>query len=76
MEYKVVPIFPVQKKNEDAKALAQNFEIMIQNYNAQGWQYIRTESLKVWVDGNSGCFGIVGATPGYYAERQMLVFKK
>jgi hypothetical protein len=74
MEYKVVAIAPTVKGNEDMKILAQNFEGILKRNAAEGWTYIRTESLKVWVK-NSGCFSLFGP-PGHYTEKQMIVFRK
>lgn len=75
MEYKVVPINPIQREKETEVHVAQEFEAMIKKYNAEGWEYLRTESLKIWVNGDNGCFGF-GGKPGYYSEKQMVVFKK
>lgn len=75
MEYKAVSIVPAQGKNEDGRHIAQNFEDLIKKYHAEGWEYVRVETLQVWVNPIGGCFGI-GQTPGYYASRQMVIFKK
>lgn len=75
MEYKVVGIVPSQTEKESINDLAQRFEDIIKKHTTDGWEYVRTESLKTWVKGNSGCFGF-GATPSFYMERQMIVFKK
>lgn len=75
MEYKVVSIVPVQREKETGTHVAQELESLIKKYHSDGWEYLRVESLKTWVDGDKGCFGI-GGTPGYYAEKQMVVFKK
>jgi len=75
MEYKVISINPVQKNNETGMQVALELEGIIKKYHVEGWQYVRIESLKTWVAGDSGCFGI-GAKPGYYAERQVIVFQR
>lgn len=75
MNYKVVPIHPVQKDKENETHVAQEFESLLNRYQKEGWEYVRTESLKTWVDGDKGCFGL-GAKPGFYSEKQMVVFKK
>jgi hypothetical protein len=75
MEYKAIAINPVQKDQTNDKQVAQDFEDLLQKYNAEGWQYIRTESLKTWVNPVGGCFGL-GEKPGYYSEKQMVIFKK
>ena len=74
MEYKVVSIKPVQVDG-NAMQVAQDLENLIKKYHAEGWQYVRVESLKTWVTGDKGCFGF-GATQGYYVENQMIVFTK
>lgn len=75
MEYKVVSIVPVQKEKEDGTHVAKSLENLINQHKAEGWEYIRVENLKTWVNPSGGCFGF-GQTPGYYAEKQMVVFKK
>ena len=75
MEYKVVSVSPSQKGSVNPQVLALEFESIINKYKMDGWQYVRIESLKVWVD-KSGCFGLIGAGTGYYAEKQMIVFTK
>jgi len=75
MEYKVVPITPVQKNKEDITHIAQELESLIKKHHTDGWEYVRIESLKVWVNPIGGCFGF-GTVPGYYAEKQMMIFKK
>lgn len=75
MEYKVVPIVPIQKDKETAAHVAQEFEALIKKYNSEGWEYIRTESLKTWVAGDNGCFGF-NAKQGFFDERQMVIFRK
>jgi hypothetical protein len=75
MDYKVVSIVPVQRDKENGTHVAQDLENMIKKNHAEGWEYVRVESLKTWVNPAGGCFGF-GATPGYYAERQMVIFKK
>lgn len=75
MEYKVIAIVPIQKEKETVMHVAQEFENIIKKYNSDGWEYIRTESLKTWVSPSGGCFGI-GQTPGFYQEKQMIIFKR
>lgn len=75
MEYKVVSIVPVQKEKETGVQVAQDLENTIKQHSRDGWAYVRVENLKTWVNPAGGCFGF-GQTPGYYAERQMIVFKK
>ena len=75
MEYKAIAIFPSQKSGQNDQVLALELESIIKKHHLDGWQYVRIESLKVWVD-KSGCFGLIGAGTGYYAERQMIIFTR
>ena len=75
MEYKVIGIVPVLDEKQNINDLAKQFEDMIKKHTTDGWEYVRTESLKTWVNGNKGCFGF-GATPGFYAEKQLMIFRK
>jgi hypothetical protein len=76
MEYKVVPFTAtiVQKKEKTA-VIAIQLENLIETFNADGWQYVRLESVSTFVQPDAGCFGI-GATPGGMASYQMVVFRK
>ncbi|MCG7502066.1 DUF4177 domain-containing protein [Tenacibaculum sp. Mcav3-52] len=76
MEYKVIPFTPSIDRNKGNSAkVAQQLEVIISNYNDQGWRYVRLESVETHVLPDSGCFGI-GSQPGYTAYRQMIVFSK
>ncbi len=75
MDYKVVSIVPVQKDKETAQHVAQDLENLIKRYASEGWEYVRVEDLKTWVNPVGGCFGL-GQQPGYYSNRQMIVFRK
>ncbi|HEY0031323.1 MAG TPA: hypothetical protein VGC65_11230 [Bacteroidia bacterium] len=75
MEYKVVSINPVQKDQANDKQVAQDFEDMLKKYHTEGWEFHCTQSLKTWVNPAGGCFGFF-ETPGFYSEKQMVVFKK
>jgi hypothetical protein len=74
MEYKVISIIPVKKGT--VLDLAKEFEMLINKYSSEGWEYIRIETLKSWVPAiPGGCFGSQG-TPGYYTEDYFIVIKK
>lgn len=75
MEYKVVSIVPVQKDKETAQHVALELENLIKKYDTEGWEYVRVENLMTWVNPVGGCFGL-GQPPGYYSQRQMVVFRK
>ena len=76
MEYKVVPfVATLDQKKETTSVVARQLETLVAQYNDQGWQYIRLESVSTYVQPDAGCFGI-GAKPGYFASYQMVVFSK
>ncbi|CAM1358439.1 conserved hypothetical protein [Tenacibaculum sediminilitoris] len=76
MEYKVIPFTPSIDRNKGNSAkVAQQLEVIISNYNDQGWRYVRLESVETYVIADPGCFGF-GAKPGFTAYRQMIVFSK
>lgn len=76
MEYKVVPFTAIlDQKKETSQVVAGQLEKLIQNYNQQGWEYVRLESVSTFVQPDSGCFGI-GAKPGYMSAYQIIVFSR
>lgn len=76
MEYKVIPFTAtLNQQKETTNVIADQLENTIKQYNHQGWEYVRLESVSTYVQPDSGCFGF-GAKPGYLASYQMLVFRK
>lgn len=75
MEYKVVPIVPMQGVKQTNKDVAQEFENVFKKYHADGWGFVRVENLLTWVSPIGGCFGF-GQTPGYNKTLQVIVFRK
>ena len=76
MEYKVVAFTAtLNQKNETTNTVASQLENLIQQYNNQGWAYVRLESVSTYVQPDTGCFGL-GAKPGYLASYQMVVFSR
>lgn len=76
MEYKVVPFTAIlDQKKETSQVVAGQLEKLIQNYNQQGWEYVRLESVSTFIQPDSGCFGI-GAKPGYMSAYQIIVFSR
>lgn len=76
MEYKVVPfIATLNQQKETTNTVANQLENLINQFNHQGWEYVRLESVSTYVQPESGCFGL-GAKPGYMASYQMVVFSK
>ncbi|WP_158797881.1 hypothetical protein [Pedobacter sp. L105] len=75
MEYKVVPFVAViNQQKETTKVVADQLEQLIQKFHAEGWEYLRLESVSTYVQPESGCFG--GGTPGRMTAHQMVVFTK
>lgn len=76
MEYKVVPFTAtLNQQKETTSAVADQLEILIKRLDAQGWEYVRLESVSTYVQPDSGCFGL-GGKPGYMASYQMIVLRK
>ena len=76
MKYKVVPLEPsFDMKKSSTTDASEYLEKFINHYETQGWRYIRVEIISTYVSGENGCFGF-GATPGYTANKQMVVFSK
>lgn len=75
MEFIVVPFAAQVKQNETTAAVATQMQSVINSYVAQGWEYLRMDSVQTSVAGSSGCFGL-GATPGYVTTFNVLVFKR
>lgn len=76
MEYKVVPfVASIDANNGNSNHVAEQLESLIRNYTAQGWKYVRLESVSTFVQPESGCFGL-GGKPGFTTNRQMVVFEK
>lgn len=74
MEYKVVPFTAtLNQQKEKTNVIADQLEKLIQNFNNQGWDYVRLESVSTYVQPDPGCFGL-GGKPGYMSSYQMVVF--
>ena len=75
MQYKVIPfVASIDQKNQPS-SVAEQLEKIIAKYSADGWAYVRLESVTTLVAGDNGCFGL-GAKPGYNTSRQVIVFEK
>jgi hypothetical protein len=75
MEYKAISILPVKKASDVGTELANNYQLTINKYASEGWEYVRLETLRAWVPSASGCFGFSN-TPGYFTENYVIVFRK
>ncbi|WP_437671283.1 hypothetical protein [Sorangium sp. So ce131] len=54
---------------------AEQLRVLINAKAAEGWRYVRLESVEIHQDGTAGCFGI-GATPSRLIRFDMAVFEK
>jgi hypothetical protein len=76
MEYKVVPfVAAIDHKKGTSDHVAEQLEKLINRFAAQGWHYVRLESVVTHVSADDGCFGF-GAKPAYNTSAQMVVFQK
>ena len=78
MKYKAIPFVGSldQNKKLSSQHVAEQLEEIITKYSADGWEYVRLESVSTWVAPDNGCFGIIGTKPGYSTSRQVIVFKR
>ena len=75
MNYKVVPFTAKITQKDTTANVAEQLQNLINEYAAQGWEYVRLESVDTQVTPDSGCFGF-GAKPGYSTSFKMVVFKQ
>lgn len=74
MEYKVIAFVPSINRNKGTlDDVAEQLENLIKEYNHQGWQYVRLETVTTFVPADPGCFGL-GSKPAYTLIREMAVF--
>ena len=76
MKYKVIPFVASLEANKgNSNHVAQQLEQLITEHSAEGWNYVRLESVSTRVKADTGCFGF-GGKPGFTTSRQMVVFSK
>lgn len=75
MEYLALPFVASRTRDGDASAVAEQLRQLINAKAAEGWSYMRLESVSTYVAGSNGCFGI-GAQPGHMTNTQIAVFKR
>jgi len=76
MKYKVIPFVASLEANKgNSNHVAQQLEQLIAEHSAEGWNYVRLESVSTRVQADNGCFGF-GGKPGFTTSRQMVVFSK
>lgn len=77
MEYKVVPfVATANQQNMSSSIIAQQLENLILAQSADGWKYLRLESVSTYIQPVEGCFGIGQQKPGYMTSYQVAVFTK
>jgi hypothetical protein len=77
MQYKVIPfVASLDQKNQfSSQHVAEQLEKIIVQHNADGWTYVRLESVTTFVAGDAGgCFR--SGKPAYNTARQVIVFEK
>lgn len=74
-QYDVVPFVAKIGNREGVGAAAEQLRALINAKAADGWRYVRLESVEIHQDGTAGCFGI-GATPSRLIRFDMVVFEK
>lgn len=75
MQYHVIPFVANIGMTQGAEAAAGQLQHLIDQLNAQGWEYVRLEELTTYIAGSAGCFGI-GAVPGTRRTVSLAVFRK
>lgn len=77
MKYKVIPFTATANhQNMSAEIIAKQLENLIIVQIAEGWEYVRLESISTYIQPIEGCFGIGQQKPGYMTSYQVAVFKK
>lgn len=75
MNYKVVPFVAQVTQKDTTSSVANQLEALINQFAADGWEYVSLENVETQVAPTGGCFGI-GAKPGYSTFFKMVVFRK
>lgn len=75
MNYKVVPFLAQITRKETTTDVAGQLQNLINEYSAQGWEYVRLEVVETHIEADAGCFGF-GAKPGFNTIFRMIVFRK
>lgn len=75
MQYRVIP-FTAQVSQKDSNAVvAKQLESLINAGAAEGWQFLRMETVETNVAPSSGCFGI-GGNAGFKVFVRLLIFQR
>ena len=75
MEYRVVPFDPVNQRSASSATVSADLQALIGKMVADGWDYVRLETISAVMPGTSGCFGI-GAQSASNIFFGMAVFKR
>lgn len=75
MQYKIVPFTAQISKSDSTAAVASQMQSTIDTFIAEGWEYLRMDSVQTNVAASNGCFGI-GSQPGFTTSFNVLVFKR
>ena len=75
MEFIAVPFTANITRKDTSATVAKQVQSIIDHYVANGWEYMRMESVETSVAPTKGCFGI-GAQPSFTTSFQVLIFRK
>lgn len=76
MQYRVVPFNAAISLKEGANEAAAQLEVLIRQVVAEGWEYVRLETIPTYVAGDNGCFGLLFVTPASSRAYTVAVFRK
>jgi hypothetical protein len=78
MQYKVIPFVANISPGDNAGTAAGQLAALINREGADGWEYLRMESLEININdpGTEGCFGFGSTPPTHQVTRyDMVVFR-
>jgi hypothetical protein len=75
MQYAVVPFAPVVRQQDGAAGAANQLADLANRMTAEGWRYVRLETVRTVVAGSAGCMGCF-ASPATQADFYMVVFER
>ena len=73
--FKAVPFTAKINRGDTAQKVAEQIQLLIDEYSQDGWVYLRLESVETSVAPDKGCFGL-GAQPGFTTSFKVVIFEK
>ena len=74
-DFTVLPFVANIDIQQGASEAASQLQSVITQYSAQGWEYVRLETVETYVRGDSGCLGI-GSTDPRWEHFKMIVLRR